>query len=215
VSTTPFENLSEVFAAPIEGVIAALGKGIADAQTELDKASAAAQDAISSDPVLSQHGVQATWYQFPRVELKLKLALSVAQDTTTTTTTASAVLAGPLLRLVAQPVTASYQNRFNFDAQAASTVTVALVPVPSPAGADAAAVVPQTKTTDVQAAALATGRFATTGTAPNLVPSSTLRFEMNFNATSRLWYVLQYNATDATQTPVVVVVDDLTGKIRA
>jgi hypothetical protein len=213
VSTPSLENLSEIFAAPIEGVIAALGKGIADAQTEMDRASAAAQDAINSDPVLSQTGVQATWYQFPKVELRLKLAVSVAQDTTTTATPALAM--SPLLRLVAQPVTASYQNRFNFDAQAASTVTVTLVPVPNPSGADQSAVTPRMATQDVQAAALATGKFTTVGTAPNLSPSPGLRFEMNFNATSRLWYVLQYSVTDSTQTPVVVVIDDVTGQVRA
>jgi len=213
LSTSPFENLSEIFAAPIEGIIAALGKGIADAQTELDRASAAAQDAIESDPVLSQHGVQATWYQFPRVELKLKLAVSVAQETTTTSTPALAAL--PVLRLVAQPVTASYQNRFNFDAQAASTVTVSLVPVPNPSGADQSAIVARMTAEQVQKVALATGKFATTGTAPNLVPSPNLRFEMNFNATGRLWYVIQYSATDTTKTPVIVVIDDVTGQARA
>jgi enterochelin esterase-like enzyme len=215
MSNGSLENLSEIFAAPIEGVIAALGKGIADAQTELDHASAAAQEAINGDPVLSRSGVQATWYQFPRVEMKLKLAVSVAQDTTTTTTATPTPVGAPLLRLVAQPVTASYQNRFNFDAQASSVITVTLVPVPNPSGADQGAVVPKMTTDDVQATALATGKFETTGTAPNLSPSPSLRFDLNFNPTSRLWYALQYSATDATKTPVLVVIDDVTGQVRA
>lgn len=213
MSNGSLDNISEIFAAPIEGVISALGKGIADAQTELDRASAAAQDAINSDPVLSQSGVQATWYQFPRVELRLKLAVSVAQDTTTTQTPMSAL--SPALRLVAQPVTAGYQNRFNFDAQAASMVTLTLVPVPNPSGADQGTVVAKMTPDDVQAAALATGKFATTGTAPDLSPDPKLRFDVTFNGTSRLWYVLQYSATDSTVTPVLVVIDDVTGQVRA
>ena len=211
MSNGSLENLSEIFAAPIEGVIAALGKGIADAQTELDQASVAAQEAISSNPVLAQSGIQPTWYQFPRVELKLKLAVSVAQETTTS----AAATTSPRVRLVAQPVTASYQNRFNFDAQAASTVTVTMVPVPNPSGADQGTVVAKQTTDEVQTIALGTGKFATTGAGPNLSPSPDLRFEMNFNATTRLWYVLQYSATDTTKTPVVVIIDDVTGQVRA
>ena len=211
MSITPFDNLSEIFAAPIEGLIAALGKGVADAQTALDTASAQAQDAIDSDPLLSQHGVQATWYQFPRVELKLKLALSVASPPAPSPSPVSALP----LRLIAQPVTAGYQNRFNFDAQAASMVSVSLVPVPGPHGADQSAVTPQMTRQTVESIALGTGKFATKGSGATIAPDPSLRFEMNFNATNRLWYVLQYSATDATKTPVIAVIDDVTGQIRA
>jgi hypothetical protein len=213
----PFGNLNEIFAAPIEGIIAALGKGIADAQTALDKASALAQEAIDSDPILSQYGIQAPWYQFPRVDLELKLALSVAEELPGAAPAVGGPAAGitPTLRLIAQPVTAGYQNRFNFDTSASSTVSVSLVPVPHPRGGDQSTVTPVMTSDQVRAAALATGRFATTGTAPNLVPDPTLRFDVNFNASARKWYVLQYSTTDPKRAAVIVIIDDVTGQVAS
>jgi hypothetical protein len=54
---------TEVFSAPIQGVIAALGRGIAEAQMALDRGSVQAQEEIDADPVLGSLGMQATWYQ--------------------------------------------------------------------------------------------------------------------------------------------------------
>ncbi len=94
-------------------------------------------------------------------------------------------------------------------------VFVSLVPVPGPHGADQSAVVPQMASAEVQSIALGTGKFATAGSGSTLAPDPSLRFDMNFNATSKLWYVLQYSATDASKTPVIVVIDDLTKQVRA
>src|SRR5438128_6991815 len=79
----PFKNAAEVFSAPIEGVIVALGKGIGEAQNALDLSSLKMQETIDADPSLARLGLQATWYQFPRVELQLKLALTVVEERTT------------------------------------------------------------------------------------------------------------------------------------
>ena len=57
-----------------------LGKGISEAQAALDRNSIATQSAIDADPQLSSAGLQATWYQFPRVDLQLKLALTIAEQ---------------------------------------------------------------------------------------------------------------------------------------
>src|SRR5256885_14024836 len=119
----------EIFSAPIQGVIAALGRGIAEAQMALDRGSVQAQEEIDADPVLSSLGMQATWYQLPRVELELKLAMTISEQRGGGTGLTGAVgalppaarLAQPL-RLIAQPVSASYQNRFNYDVNAASTI---------------------------------------------------------------------------------------------
>src|SRR6476646_4587581 len=70
----------EVFSAPIQGVIAALGRGIAEAQMALDRGSVQAQEEIDADPVLASLGMQATWYQLPRVELELKLAMTISEQ---------------------------------------------------------------------------------------------------------------------------------------
>jgi hypothetical protein len=41
-----------------------------------------------------------------------------------------------------------------------------------------------------------------------------LRFDVNFNAAARIWYVLQYDPADATAKAVVVSVDDVTSSVR-
>ena len=75
----PLQNTIEVFSTSIETFVAALGKGISDAQRALDANSIQTQEALDSDPIASRYGLQASWYQFPRVELSLRLAVTVAQ----------------------------------------------------------------------------------------------------------------------------------------
>jgi hypothetical protein len=124
----------EVFAAPLESVLVSLGRGIGEAQRELDRSSLAAQAEMDADPVLSQIGAQATWFQLPRVELELKLALTLSEAPTSREALAPAGLLRRL-KLVAQPVNAAYQNHFNYDLQGSSLVRVTVVPVPAPTAA--------------------------------------------------------------------------------
>src|SRR3954447_18465283 len=89
----------EIFSAPIQGVIAALGRGIAEAQIALDRGSVQAQEEIDADPTLASLGMQATWYQLPRVELELKLAMTISEQrggTTAAPTIGAIRLAQPL-----------------------------------------------------------------------------------------------------------------------
>jgi len=210
----------EVFSAPIQGVIAALGRGIAEAQMALDRGSVQAQEEIDADPVLAGLGMQATWYQLPRVELELKLAMTISEQPAGTTPT-PAIAALPStrsflkpMRLIAQPVSASYQNRFNYDVNAASTIKLSIVPVPPPA-AGGAATPPRLSSDDVQALALKSpAGFKTVTQAGKTVPDPKLRFDVNFNATARVWYVLQYDAADSTAKAVVVSVDDVTSTVQ-
>lgn len=221
MATNPLQDAIEVFSAPIESVIVALGRGLSDAQRALDQNSIQTQQTIDSDPVLSQYGVQAAWYQFPRVDLELKLALSVAQ-VTAPAGGSSPSLASPLtaikaipIRLVAQPVSANYQSQFNYDAKAASTITLSLVPVPPPRAADQAVVTPRMTNAEVQQAALASpAKFATVKDPQgNAVPDPKLRFDVNFNAAARTWFVLQYDPNNPSAPSVVVAVDDATGSV--
>ena len=228
MANDPLKDAIEVFSAPIESVLAALGQGISDAQTALNQASIRNQQAIDADPQLSQYGLQAAWYQFPRVDLQLKLALSVTQEQTTQTGApaasaatgkaqpAPAALKAIPLRLLAQPVSASYQNQFNYTAQAASTITLSIVPVPPPGAADQAVVTPRMTQDQVQKAALASpAKFATVKDAQgNAVPDPKLRFDMHFNASARAWYVLQYDPANLASGAVVVSVDDVTGAVQ-
>jgi hypothetical protein len=244
----PPPSAAEVFSAPIESVIAALGKGIADAQNAMDRESLAMQESIDADAALSHLGLQATWYQFPKVELQLTASLAVVEQTTTSPAVApsgspaappaegappSAAEGGPLhdappvvqagslagisarpYRLFAQPVSAAFQNQFNYTAAAASTITLSIVPVPPPHAADQGTIQPRLTQAEVTLIALGTGRFRTVTADGQITPDPSLRFDLNYNASVRLWYVLQYDASQPTQNAVIVSVDDVTGQPR-
>ena len=222
MADNPLANVVEVFSTPIEGVIVALGKGIADAQNALDQNSVKTQEAIDADPVLSRQGVQATWYQFPRVDLRLKLALTVVEDTPAPTAAPSLAPGAsmPALavarRLIAQPVSAAYQNHFNYNAEASSEITLSIVPVPAPRAADQSAIPPRMTAGQVQTAALASPAAFVTTTDSNgtKIPVASLRFDVNFNAAARTWFVLQYDPANPAAKAVVVAVDDVTGSVR-
>jgi len=207
----------EVFSAPIQGVIAGLGRGIAEAQIALDRGSVQAQEEIDADPTLASLGMQATWYQLPRVELELKLAMTISEQRggTTAAPTIGAIRLAQPLRLIAQPVSASYQNRFNYDVNAASTIKLAVVPVPPPAVGGAAVAPSVLSAEEVQALALkSSAGFKTVKQSGVDVPDPKLRFDVNFNAAARVWYVLQYDPADSTTKAVVVSVDDVTSAVR-
>lgn len=213
----PLANAVETFSAPIESLIIALGQGIAQAQQAMDQNSIQQQEAIDSDPVLARHGLQATWYQMPRVDLQLKLSVTIAQDQPPGAG-GGAPLPPLRTRLVAQPLSASFQTHFSYDAQAASQVTLSIVPVPQPqAGAP-----PRMAAADVRAAALGTAaaKFATVMVAGRPAPApadgqgNVLRFDVNFNSASRTWYALQYAPANPAVKPIAVAVDDATGAVR-
>lgn len=208
----PLANVAEVFSAPIESIIGSLAKGISDAQSQLDRNSIATQAAIDADPALSGLGVQATWYQFPRVDMILKISMTVVEDTTSSSD------GSPIRRRIyLQPVSAAFANHFNYTAEASSTISLAIVPVPSPAAAVGSVVAPALTLAAVQAAAFATvAKFAkVTSQGGALVPDPKFRFDVNYNASSRQWFVLQYDPLNMTATPAVVVaVDDRTQQTR-
>lgn len=229
-SNPPFADTVETFSAPIESLIIALGQGVAQAQFALDKNSISVQQAIDTDPTLAQLGLQATWYQFPTVNMQLKLSLSVTQDQTTP---APAALAAPAvraagaipigilanrIRLVAQPLSASFQNQFNYDAQAATQINITLVPVPPPASGNQVNNPPSLTASAVLAAAMASGApfVKTTNAAGAVVDANgnVYTTTTNFNAVARTWYVLQYVPLNPAIAAVVVAVDDKTSAVR-
>jgi hypothetical protein len=223
--TPPLAAAVETFSAPIEDLIVALGQGLAQAQQALDQNSIKTQEAIDTDPVLSQYGLQATWYQFPNVNMQLKMSLSIAQDQQNPPSQVAARgLIAPInavpLRIIAQPLSASFQSQFNFDASAATQVNLTIVPVPAPASGSQ--VPPQMTQAQVQTVALASSApfVTTTDSHGNKIPATTdskgnaLSLIINFNAASRVWYVIQYAPSNNTVPNVVVAVDDATQSVR-
>jgi hypothetical protein len=189
----------ETFSAPIEGVIAALGRGVAEAQAELDRSSARAQAELDADPVLSRLGTQATWFQLPQVDLELRISMTVTRDPQSLRP----------LRLIAQPVSAKFKNHFDYTTEASSLVRLTIVPVPPPRAGDPATVPARLSTEEVRKLAF--------DSAAGFKDDPNLRLDVNFNAASRVWYVLQYDPADPADPAgkaVVASVDDETGTVR-
>jgi hypothetical protein len=218
MTTDPLANAVETFSAPIESLIIALGQGIADAQRALDKNSIATQQSIDTDPVLSQYGLQATWYQFPTVQMQIKMSMSITQDqepeSSPSVSGGSLPLSPGRFRIIAQPLSASFQNQFNYDSSAATQINLTLVPVPPPRSGDQVTTPPQLTPSEAQAVALASGApFVTTKNAQGATvdgQGNVYVILTNFNAVARVWYVIQYVPANVSIPSIVVAVDDTT-----
>ncbi len=199
-------RVTDMLSAPMEQVIVALGSGIARAQRELDRYAIDAQREIDEDPVLSEAGLQATFYQIPRAELELTIAIAMEQNpqpagNVRALGAVSVAQALAIRQIHLQPVNAAYTNQFSYDVNASSKLKLTVVPVPPP-GAETA-ITPQMTQDKVMEIAK-----------PNLVEDSTARLSVNFNGRTRVWVVLQYRLVGSdTVRLVLVVVDDQTGQI--
>ena len=195
-------RVADLISAPIEQVIVALGTAIGKAQQELDRFAIDTQRQINQDPLLSENGLQATFYQIPRSELEITTAIAFEEESSTTPRAPATTLSKATLRRVhLQPVNAAYTNQFNYDVQASSKVKLTIVPVPPPASE--AAITPRLTSEEVI-------KIAT----PKLTSAQNARLSLNFNGQARLWFVLQYEMKDdATNRLALVVVDDETRAI--
>jgi hypothetical protein len=201
------QRVTDMLSAPMEQVIVALGTGIARAQRELDKLAIQTQREIDEDPLLSETGLQATFYQIPRAELELTMAIALEEEKQPPRALAAGLTAAPiqtirpLKQLYLQPVNAAYTNQFSYDVQASSKLKLTVVPVPPPAAE--AAVTP--KLSQEKARNIAQ---------PKLTSATDARLAVNFNGQARLWFVLQYRVEgDTLKRLALVVVDDETGQI--
>jgi hypothetical protein len=221
---------SEAFSAPLDAVIGAVVQGVANAQTALDQSSLANQEAIDANPELAGKELQAPWYQLARTDVQLKLAFGVGEgapapgvaegaprpgQTAAAMPVATPALNLPALHLIAQPVSAAYQNHFNFNAQAASTITLSLAPVPPRQPSSGSVAPAQLSAEEVQTLALQSNAGFRTKRGPRgtRVPSGALRFAMQYNPSARTWYVHQHSPGDPSSATVVAV-DDVTRETR-
>ena len=201
------QKVADLLSTPMEQLLVALGAGIGQAQKELDRHSIEIQKQILEDPVLSQYGLEATWYQIPKTDLELKIAIAMEQPETPPPD--RPVLVGgvkqkALVRLWAQPVNARYTNQFSFELQAASTLKLSVVAVPPPG---VASIKPNLE----ESAALAAAK-------PHLFLDSNgnpePRISVNFNGGARAWYIVQTSESgDEVTTRAFVKIDDDTGNV--
>lgn len=126
------KELLEASALPFGEFIASVGKGIGEAQRDLDLGSAALFQQIYSEQgeaglkALRDMGYIPNWYQIPELNAELKLALSISSRRTQS--------GSSRMRLYANSVDAGYSNQFGYSAQVASKIAFKVVPVPPPSG---------------------------------------------------------------------------------
>lgn len=130
---------------PLGDLIASVGRGVADAQRDMDVASVSALQAIyESDEgffrELQRIGYRPIWYHIPEAESEIQVALTVSGDQSTTQGTTPG--GRSKVKLYAAPIDAGYTSRFNFTLQASSSLKFRIVPIPPSAAAESIKVVP-------------------------------------------------------------------------
>ncbi|PLR20945.1 hypothetical protein SGCZBJ_21115 [Caulobacter zeae] len=147
------ELLSESLATPLGEVIAAVGRGVAEAQAALDQASLAATLAMYESEgdegleALRSIGYQPTFYVLPETTCEVQVSMHIggtggADGSAGTSGQAAAI---GKARTYVTPVDAAFQQRYAFQASGAAKLTFKIVPVPPPAALDDAAPMPDVR----------------------------------------------------------------------
>jgi hypothetical protein len=138
------EVMSGGFAAPLGDVIASVGRGVADAQAALDRASLEAtlslyeSDGDAGTAMLREIGYRPTFYVLPETSCEVQISLRVGGSSASDGSANAAPNAPRLLqsRAYATPVDAGFANRFGYEASASAKLTFKIVPVPPPLAFD-------------------------------------------------------------------------------
>lgn len=113
-----FDDLSDI--------ITNIGRGIAEAQVELDRSSIEVQKVLDEDEELSGFGLQANWYVMPETTFTLKMEYTMVEEK-------ESEGSGPFnKRIFISPVNAKYQNYFKSTESTESEFKFKIVPVPPP-----------------------------------------------------------------------------------
>ncbi len=118
------EDLTEALSAPLGDLIAAVGRGVAEAQRAMDASTISSireLHQVNGDigAVMRSIGYRPNWYQIPKVEADLTVSLTIGGEAR-----------GGRLQLYAAPTDASYTNKYAFDLQAVSKLKFSVVAVP-------------------------------------------------------------------------------------
>ncbi|NOK21985.1 PASTA domain-containing protein [Corallococcus carmarthensis] len=129
----------EALSAPLGALISAVGRGVAEAQRELDAATIEQiRELYASDEDLAVElqriGYRPTWYHIPEAEAEIAVALSITSEERSE--------GRSRLKMYGAPLDASYTNRFAYSLTAQSRLKFRVVPVPPSPQAEALVVVP-------------------------------------------------------------------------
>lgn len=119
-------TINDVLIAPLERMLSEVGRGIANAQRDMDLNSITLQARLDNDPELRDRGLEASFYHFPEVDVELKIALSLRREDRTR----DGKLTARKFRMYAAPINASYQRNFQTEIEGTSQIRAKIVSVP-------------------------------------------------------------------------------------
>jgi hypothetical protein len=130
------EGISDVLAAPLGELIAAVGRSVAEAQQAMDGQAIehfrqiyGGGEGAEAFEALRSIGYQPTWYQIPEATAEITIAFTATGSSDTSSP------GSRRLGIYGAPVDAAYQSKFNYGVQASSSLKFRVVPVPPPAAA--------------------------------------------------------------------------------
>jgi hypothetical protein len=121
------ENIEEVLVSPLSTILGEMGKSIAQTQRALDRNSIDTQIELSSDEVLKDYNLEATWYHIPEVDIELKMTLSMSYEEEKDS---KGRVRGYKRILNAAPLNASYKSLNSYDVEGSSVLKAKIVSVP-------------------------------------------------------------------------------------
>ncbi|GGL23937.1 hypothetical protein [Caulobacter rhizosphaerae] len=145
--------LSDSLATPLGEVIAAVGRGVAEAQAALDHASLAATlamyetDGDEGVQALRAIGYRPTFYVLPETTCEVQVSMHVGGTGGADGSAGGANQPGAVgqARTYVTPVDAGFQQRYAFQGQGAAKLTFKILPVPPPQALDDAAPMPDVR----------------------------------------------------------------------
>jgi hypothetical protein len=144
---------SDSLSTPLGEVIAAVGRGVAEAQTALDHASLAAtlamyeMDGDAGVEALRAIGYRPTFYVLPETTCEVQVSMHIGGTGGADGSAGGANRPGAVgqARTYVTPVDAAFQQRYAFQASGAAKLTFKIVPVPPPSALDDAAPMPDVR----------------------------------------------------------------------
>ena len=124
-------DVADALSAPLGEIIAAVGRGVAEAQQALDETTIETLRNIyqGDHELLARMGYQPTWYKIPELNAEISISLTISGEVKTSSTGTDPTPASGI-KLYAAPVDANYSNMYDYNFNAASIIRFKIVPVP-------------------------------------------------------------------------------------
>jgi hypothetical protein len=130
MANNPADETLVTLAAPLGELIAAVGRGLGEAQRALDQSTVDTIKALykGNDANLEsmrRMGYQPSWYRIPELDAEITASMSVSRR-------AKSVGVPGQLQMYMSPVDPTYANSYDYDLQAATVIKFKVVAVPPP-----------------------------------------------------------------------------------